>query len=374
MPLPDLEDHLGNPLPSNLLYQRKKEIDIAVKKQSEDKVKSMQLAAAIFDQLLSVTSMNLVKECQMEKLDDEGNILYDETDSAVYEDWDTDVVNRDPVSIMRRIDKTHMTANTGSDLNDRCHLIVEFYAIKQKHDESLGQFMDRFHHHLRIMEANECHILEEQELVGLFIMKLRDDTYGEFKASCDNEYRRQRGIYPKTILEAFKNAQYFCPTHDKPARILSQAERLMARDNLDPASAFQAGVDLSDRVDQSQPKGFREAGRYQGPGNGRWAPSYKKEPALRPCDYCLKDGVTAHHWHKECPKVTQILRNARYPSVVAKKAQDEQRLALKQSGKRKVSYLLEEEDAPEQHELESHESLAQDSETNDLSDKDQGEF
>jgi hypothetical protein len=220
--IPSFKDSNGMPLPDNELLFRKKQIEYAAKKALDDAETERKLAADIFS-LLSIESKTLVREARMEVLDDSGVPMDDDDGFPMYEDWDL-IMNKDPLSIMRRIDKTHMTANTGNELNDRCYLIMAFSDMKQHKDESIGLFLDRFNNHVKIMKMNKCEVADEEQLVAFFIIKLRDDTYLEFKAACDNDYRRNHDFYPKTLMDAYNAALYFCPSIDKAARILVTAE------------------------------------------------------------------------------------------------------------------------------------------------------
>jgi hypothetical protein len=238
--------------------------------------------------------------------------------------------------------------------------------------------MDRFHHHLKIMKDNNCVIPQEQELVGLFIMKLREDTYGEFKNRADNEYRRHPEIYPTTIIEAYRNAQHFCPMNDKQARVLSQAERLTTKYGYDPASAYQAGVDLSDSVDPDYDY-HRSSSSRSSKSPGKWAPTSPKDKVCGACAYCHKDGIVAYHWHRDCPKVSLLLKNARAPSVVAEEHQAKQRKAMglhpSSTRKRKVTYMIQSDDPLESDSKDSNNDATDLSEgENNHSDQDQSEF
>jgi hypothetical protein len=346
--IPSLKDNYGSPLPDNELLFRKKQIEYLAKKALDDSIVEQKLASDIFS-FLSVESKTLVREVRMEARDSDGEEVIDADGYTVYEDWDQ-VVNKDPHAIMRRIDKTHMTANTGNELKDRCYLLQEFSDLRQKKDESLGRFLDRFNSLLKIMKANNCHIETDDMLTTLFIFKLREETYHEFKAMCDNDYRRNPAFYPKSVMEAYNAAMYHCPMTDKASRVLVNAETRLSKGDKDltPATAFQAAVNFSDRVEDAM---NRRAGVFpkvnhsssmttaQTPssGNGRWGPQagrFGSDPRIpRKCDYCEKE-----HFHRDCPTLRKILKEAKV-TPASTLTDKKERLP-----KRKVTFTAQDED------------------------------
>jgi hypothetical protein len=351
--IPALTDVDGQALPANEKLFRQKQIEFAAKKDYENVETERKLAADLFN-LLSVESKTLVREARIEAWDDNEKEILDNDGQTVYENWH-EVMNRDALSIMRRVDKTHMTANTGSDLNDRWLLMTTFMSMRMTKDESLGSFLDRFNSHIRIMRANDVHVETEANLAGLFIMKL-NDSYSEFKSASDNDYRKDRSLYPKTILEAYNFAQYFHPAFDASTRTFKETERGVSR-TISPASAYHAAARHSEiNAD------ILYANKYGGPRSEEFNGRESKDTTatrgtkrvMEKCDYCEE-----YHWHRECPRLRRILKEAKDSSSMPAGARIEQ-------PKRKVAFVTTNSNSDSQ-DLEASDSV-------DLEDHDQPEY
>ena len=113
-----------------------------------------------------------------------------------YEDWDTIQVSGDVLSLIRRINSSHLSPDDGSDAEKRYHTTKRHESLKMASTESLLDFKRRFDHSLEAYTAVGLTRPSEEILVFRFMDALEDSRFNPFKIERYNWSRTNPPISP----------------------------------------------------------------------------------------------------------------------------------------------------------------------------------
>ena len=91
--------------------------------------------------------------------------------------------------------------------------IDEFTKMKQRREETLREYMNRFTQAVDGMKHAEVGVPEEDVQTARFIDGLDGDKFAEMKRSLYNDSLIKSGSYPKTLIQAMTIAQQLSLIH-----------------------------------------------------------------------------------------------------------------------------------------------------------------
>jgi len=123
---------------------------------------------------------------------------------SVMEDWNK-VFGRDVLSLMRRINKTHLAPDTGVRIVDQESTKVRYETTRQFPQESILEYKRRFQNAVDSMRAVGVTDIPAPESQAVrFIYNLDNNRYSQFKAEVTNWASAGIKPYPESLEKAFE--------------------------------------------------------------------------------------------------------------------------------------------------------------------------
>ena len=148
---------------------------------------------------------------RQQSMDEDNNLIFinnldqitDVLDPAArpkYEDWEQILILGDILSLVRRINTSHLSPDDGSDAEKRYNTIKRHEALKMTSSENLLEFKRRFDHSLEAFTSVALPRPSDELLVLRFMDALDDSRFNGFKIERSNWSRTVPPIAPKTAL------------------------------------------------------------------------------------------------------------------------------------------------------------------------------
>ena len=221
-----------------------------------------------------------------------------------HNNWDEVETRDNPLALWTAISATHMLNAVGNQVIDRARARDEYVALKQKMDESLIRFKDRFDHALRACTSVGEALPAAQRQAVDFINRLDNARYGELKAQLTNNLHMGIGQYPDTLVAAYNLAAEFQVVKKVPSRGTHGPVE----------SVFVVGAEtLRGQTRGSKNKSVggdvRVKGRnHQQKGNNK----NKRNPQGMKCHLC----GSPEHFVSSCPHIQQAANNLKQDEAV----------------------------------------------------------
>jgi hypothetical protein len=145
---------------------------------------------------ISRDSRDKIKRHNQQQLDESGKLMFVDHEgkpcdqdafgaTEVYEDWH-DVDGVDPVSLIRRINATHMAPDSGVAALDRIAVKKRWQNCRQNPSETLVDFYERYQHALEAIINVGGTPIEDEEASICFIQNLHPRVFGDFQTQMVN--------------------------------------------------------------------------------------------------------------------------------------------------------------------------------------------
>ena len=237
-------------------------------------------------------------------LDFEGGFIYhdaageqcdaDEAGAVrVMERWD-DLFGRDALSLIRRINTTHLAPDTGVIELTQEQTRMRYETLRQYPGESILDYKRRFNNALDAMIAVGLPPITNSSQAARFIINL-DSKFGSFKADIANWAKNGLKPYPQSLEEAFESAS----TYREPSTATSTSVSGTAY-VADAGRGRGRGHDRG-RGDRGRGRGGRgRTSNQKEPNDGSISSSSHNIPGKcdKPCPVCQEC-----HWLRYCPIV-----------------------------------------------------------------------
>lgn len=265
-------------------------------KESKEQIERFQLQAMLPGHTLHFVDVN-------------GNVCAHNIPGAapVYENWKDVKERADVLSLVRRINATHLAPDVGVPELSRFQIKNRHEKIQMYEHETVLQFKNRFVDSMDAFTAVGLAKPIDEEQAARFINSLHDSRFYEFKVVRANWAKNKVQPYPKTLADAFESASTWKSvdtpgsggvggttfiTHGGRGRG-GRGGRGGGRGN--GKSGRDSGSD-SDKTDKSASSSSSDKSDSSSKDSGK---SEKNEkPPSRPCDVCGE-----MHWIKHCPIV-----------------------------------------------------------------------
>ena len=210
--------------------------------------------------------------------------------------WDEIQVSGDVLSLMRRINTSHLSPDDGSDAEKRYNTIKRHESLKMYPSESLLDFKRRFDHSLEAFSSVGLDLPNEEVLVFRFMDALDDGRFNIFKVERFNWSRTVPPMapLPSSVSEAFHAAS----TH----------RSVTSGYATNSATAFYATKSVKKCQEKKKSNAPAKDHARVSSNNADKAPSTKKSvPSVnskpkavptRPCKFCSEQ-----HWDSDCPLI-----------------------------------------------------------------------
>jgi hypothetical protein len=187
---------------------------------------------------MSKESRSQVEKIQQHKMDYEGNLMYVDAagdpvalgaDGAVpagavkvMEVWEH-IFGQDVLSLIRRINTTHLTPDTGVIEVNQEQTKIRYESLKQFPQESVLDYKRRFNNALDAMTAVGLKDIPGPSQAARFIINLDNSRYGAYKADVTNWAKNGIMAYPQTLEAAFESASTYREAHTVPSALTGSA-------------------------------------------------------------------------------------------------------------------------------------------------------
>jgi hypothetical protein len=258
----------------------------------------------------SKASQDQIQRVNQQASDSDGKLLYVNTFGDIVpsdhpgaikfiEDWDTVQVSGNVLSLIRRINVSHLSPDDGSDAEKRYNTIRRHESLKMNSSESLLDFKRRFDHSLEAFDAMGLIHPIDEVLVFRFMEGLDDARFNHFKIERFNWSRTIPPIapLPATVTEAFQAASTFRSV--SVSNDISTATAFFVNNKTKKAVA--GGIKAEKKKSAPTSKDLarsasKDTGKYQ--KSDSTAISKPKATPSRPCKFCQES-----HWDSECPLI-----------------------------------------------------------------------
>jgi hypothetical protein len=116
--------------------------------------------------------------------------------------WEDLLEKRDPLELWKAIKATHRGGTGGVDATKRVTILENWHELRQRDDERIMQFRNRFRHLLDSMKELGLQVPSDAEQAMIFISKLHA-RYNEFTRELSNLVVQRAIAYPDTLEKAY---------------------------------------------------------------------------------------------------------------------------------------------------------------------------
>ena len=140
----------------------------------------------------------------------------------VMETWE-DIFGQDVLSLVRRINTTHLAPDTGVVEVNQEQTKIRFENLKQYPQESVLDYKRRFQNALDAMAAVGLDPIPAPSQAARFIINLESSRYGAYKADVANWAKNGIMAYPQSLEAAFESASTYREAHTAPSALTGSA-------------------------------------------------------------------------------------------------------------------------------------------------------
>lgn len=181
---------------------------------------------------------------ELQFIDENGNSCAQHHPNAKieYEEWDNVFISCNVLSLVRRINATHMTSSSGVDVIKQEATQLQYESIRMGASETLENFRKRFKTVLEARKSVNLPDIVDSAQASRFIHILDAARYSRFKIELENYANNFPTFqYPSTLEQAFNSAYTWRVEKSIPVKEVGQQNTIPT----EPSPVLTADVKLS---------------------------------------------------------------------------------------------------------------------------------